>query len=452
MSCSDGLEAPMRTISDGPVKITLAAVEGALKRRAIGKRYILRDKACPGLALIVNAGSARWECAYRPRGVDQRTGRRWPNRTVSLGTPESLAPDAARAAASRIKGEVLAGGDPIAERRAAAEARRAVQAEAEARAAEEAFTFGALVDAWGNAREGDRRASYLAVAISALHRHFTEWLLRPASSLTTVEAVRALDRIKQEAGAVAANRALSYARAAFGWAVKRQTLVANPFRGIERPAREVARDRVLMAEEVGAIYRAAGTLPASYGAFVRVLLLTLQRREEVAALRWDELSADLTTWTLPAERAKNHRQHIIHLAEPVRTILAGMPRRRGCPFVFPADSGKPVSAFSLAKRKLDAAILAERAAGGQEPPALPGWTLHDFRRAGVTALADRGVAPHVADRLLNHVQGTIRGVAATYQRAAFLNERKAALEAWAAHVIAAAEGGEKPSNVVPLRA
>jgi integrase len=112
-----------------------------------------------------------------------------------------------------------------------------------------------------------------------------------------------LDQVKEQAGAVAANRALSYARAAYGWAVERQALEASPFRGIERPAREVARDRVLSAEEVGAVYRAAGTLSRPYGAFVRVLLLSLQRREEVAALRWDELSADLTTWTLPAERA-----------------------------------------------------------------------------------------------------------------------------------------------------
>lgn len=443
----------MRIVSEGPVKITLASVEAALKRRAADQRFILRDKTFPGLALIVNSASARWECAYRPRGLDPQTGRRWPNRTVSLGTPESLSPDAARVAAGRIKGEVLAGGDPIAERRAAAEARRAAEIAEKVRAAQEAFTFEDLVDAWGKAREGDRRESYLSVATAALRRHFSEWLARPASSLTTVEAVRALDRIKETAGAVAANRALSYARAAYGWAVKRQTLATNPFRGVERPAREASRDRVLSAEEVGAIFRAAGTLSTAYAAFVQVLLLTLQRREEVASLRWDELSADLTTWTLPAERAKNHRQHVVHLAEPVQTILAGVTRKEDCPFVFHSESSKPVSAFSLAKRKIDTAIAAEREKAESDLPALPGWTFHDFRRAGVTTLADMGVAPHVADRLLNHVQGTIRGVAATYQRAAFLNERKAALEAWGRLVIAAANRkAVQLANVVSLRA
>jgi integrase len=405
----------MRVVSEGPIKITRSTVEAALKRRQSGQRLIIRDKECHGVALIVNSSSARWECAYRPRGVDPRTGRRWPNKTVSLGVPEDQSPDDARAAANKIKGEVLAGGDPIAERRAATEARRAAEAEAEARQVEQAFTFSALIEAWTTARERDRRPSYLSVAKGALRRHFAEVLARPASSLTTVEAVRTLDQIKATAGAVAANRALSYARAAYGWAVKRQALEANPFRGVERPAREVARDRVLSAEEVGAIYRAAGALSGPYSAFLRVLLLTLQRREEVAALRWDELSTDLSTWTLPAVRAKNHRQHIVHLAAPVRVILEGTKRRRGCPYVFYADSGKPVSAFSFAKRNLDAAISVERASAKYEPVALPSWTLHDFRRAGVTALADMGFPPHVADRLLNHVQGTIRGVAATYQ-------------------------------------
>jgi hypothetical protein len=82
-------------------------------------------------------------------------------------------------------------------------------------------------------------------------------------------------------------------------------------------------------------------------------------------------------------------------------------------------------------------------------PAL-GWRLHDFRRTGVTVLARLGFAPHVADRLLNHVQGSIRGVAAVYQRHDFLAERQAAIEAWTAHVLAVGDGRGQESNVVTL--
>ena len=81
---------------------------------------------------------------------------------------------------------------------------------------------------------------------------------------------------------------------------------------------------------------------------------------------------------------------------------------------------------------------------------LPDWRFHDFRRSGVTALAGMGFPPHVCDRLLNHVTGAIQGVAAVYQRAEFMAERKAALDAWATLVIAAAEQCKGTDNVVRL--
>lgn len=301
------------------------------------------------------------------------------------------------------------------------------------------------------AREGDRRPSYLVNAAATMKLHFRDWLTRPASSITTTDAVLVLDRIKATGAAVTANRALAYARAAYGWALRRQMVPSNPLTGIERPAEERSRDRVLSAEEVGAIYRAAGKLSAPNDAFVRVLLLTLQRREEVAQMRWSELSADLTTWTLPRERAKNDRAHVVHLAEPVRDLVAKVPRFAECPFVFAGGTKRPITAHSLAKRTIDAAVTVERTKAGIEPVVLPKWIYHDFRRAGVTALAGMGFPPHVCDRLLNHVTGAIQGVAAVYQRAEFLAERRAALDAWAAHVLRAAEGKPEAGNVVALR-
>lgn len=372
-------------------------------------------------------------------------------RRVTIGPFGVLTVEEARKRAKAILGNAADGRDPFAERQATAAAQRSADAAAKARAAEEAFTFGALIDAWDQARAGDRRASYLAVATAAMRRHFAPWAHRPASGITTAEAVRMLDTIKLTVGATAANRCLSYARAAFGWAEKRQAVASNPLRGVEAPSREKARDRVLATEEIGFIWRAAEALNEPARGFVRVLLLTLQRRDEVASLRWDELSTDSSTWTLPAERAKNGKAHLIHLSDPVRTILAGMPRVQGCPYVFAAASGKPVSAFSFMKRALDATIIRERTETAIEPADLPGWTMHDFRRAGVTELAGMGFPPHVCDRLLNHVNGAISGVAAVYQRAEFLTERKAALDAWAAHVVRVGDGKAGAENIVTLR-
>ncbi len=147
----------------------------------------------------------------------------------------------------------------------------------------------------------------------------------------------------------------------------------------------------------------------------------------------------MSEWTIPKERAKNGRSHIVHLAPQAREILANLPRFTGSDLGFTTTGKTAVSGFSGAKRTLDILIQGERAkaaqaAGRRDPPPLPAWRVHDFRRTAVTWLASNGVAPHVADRLLNHVQGTISGVAAVYQRGEFLAERKAALEAWSAVV------------------
>ena len=203
-------------------------------------------------------------------------------RRVAIGSFGVLTVEEARKRAKVILGGAADGRDPFAERRETAATQRSAETTAKARAAEEAFTFAKLINAWEAARTGDRRASYLAVATAAMRKHFADWADRPASGVTTAEAVRALDHIKATVGATAANRCLSYARAAFGWAEKRQMVAVNPLRRIEAPSREKARDRVLDVEEIGSVWRAAGKLSEPARGSVRVLLLTLQRRDEVA--------------------------------------------------------------------------------------------------------------------------------------------------------------------------
>jgi len=422
----------VRVCSEGPVKITKSTIAAAWKRRAKDQRLIVRDKECRGLALVVNPTVMRWEFAYRPRGVHPKTGNRWPNRAVTLGTPESLSADGARRAAWQLKGEAKAGRDPAVERNPAAVARRAAVAESEARASALRFTFGELVEAWEKGREGDRRPSYLREAVACLKRNLPHWQDRPASEITLQEAVVALDGLKVEKGAVAANRTLAYSRAAYGWALKRRMVPTNPLRGIERPGREEARERVLTGDELGAIWRACDALEEVRGAFVRTLMLTLQRREEVVSMRWSELSADLTAWTLPAERAKNRNTRVVHIVGPVRAILETLTRKGDRVFVGASATGT-IAAHTHTKNALDAALRDADAS-------IFNWRFHDFRRAGVTALAGMGFAPHICNRLLNHISGSTHGVAAAYQRAEFLAERKAALEAWAAFVLQAAVG------------
>jgi integrase len=140
----------------------------------------------------------------------------------------------------------------------------------------------------------------------------------------------------------------------------------------------------------------------------------------VAQLTWHEVDFDARTLTLAGSRTKNGRPHIVHLSDPAMAVLGRMPKLSQ--FVFSRSGGKPFQGFSAAKRELD------RLSG------VEGWRLHDLRRTCVSGMARLGVAPHVADKILNHQAGTISGVAAVYQRHEFLAERKDALDRWGAHV------------------
>jgi hypothetical protein len=108
----------VRVISEHSTKITGATVDAVWRRRKPDQRLIVRDRDCRGLALIVNPTGMTWSYAYRPRGIDPLRGRRWPNRTVTIGNPATHSPDDARTAANRIKGQAAAGADPATEKRA----------------------------------------------------------------------------------------------------------------------------------------------------------------------------------------------------------------------------------------------------------------------------------------------------------------------------------------------
>jgi integrase len=247
----------------------------------------------------------------------------------------------------------------------------------------------------------------------------------------------------------------------WGWGSRRGTLpedAANPWEKTPAPGRDIPRDRVLTDEEIGLVWNAAGTLASPYGPMIRFLTLTLARREEATAAAWGEIAPDLSSWTQPASRTKNAKAHVVHLSEPVRAILRALltgedgqslPRPVAGALIFGTAADKPITTHSWVKRQIDKAVAQARAKADRPP--VPHWVLHDLRRTGPTWLAGAGFPPHVADRLLNHVEGTIRGVARVYQKTEFIEERRRALDAWAAHVLACAEGGMLPDNILDFR-
>jgi integrase len=239
-----------------------------------------------------------------------------------------------------------------------------------------------------------------------------------------------LDRVEDEAGPVQADRVRAYLRKALSWYAERDdefNLNAAFVRvGARASPKERARARVLSDDELRIVWPLlckAGT----FGALLKTLLLTAQRRDEVANMVWREIGAD-GIWTIPAERYKTKRPNHVPLSPAVRALIEAQPRVDGCDYVFPSLAKTAFSGFGKPKAKLDKAVLLylqERPPKGTEVQLPPNWTLHDLRRTAKTLMARAGVRPDISERVLGHI---IAGVEGTYDRHSYADEKRDALE------------------------
>jgi len=318
----------------------------ALKVEPGKKDRLVFDALCPGLGVRVTAKGTRtfiaqWTDPATKAKVREVIGA-WGNLTV----------EQAREAVRARLGLVAKGVNPRAERLRA-------RAEADRERAETALTFDALVTEWASLHLAHRRPRYAAEAVRALRLGLAGLLSRPAARITKADAVNALDQIAKAGKAVTAGRTMAYARAAFAWAKKRGKVPDNPFAGLPISAGVTERDRTLNDRELARVWRAASALTYPFGPFFQLAILTLQRREEIACMRWGEISDDLTTWRIPPERMKNGRPHDVRLSEPARDVLRRIPRLENSPFVLTTTGEAGVSGFSRAKTALDRQIAAD---------------------------------------------------------------------------------------------
>lgn len=225
---------------------------------------------------------------------------------------------------------------------------------------------------------------------------------------------------------------------------RRHAMKANPCIGEYRPASPKARERVLTPSEMKALWRACDEKSEPFSSIVKLLLLTGCRLREIGSLELAELSADCSSFSLPGRRTKNGLPHVVYLAPQAAEIIKKAKRIEGCPYVFSITGKTPVSGWSKVKQRLDDAMTEHN-----DGEAFPPWRLHDLRRTAATGMAEIGVPPHIVEATLNHVSGAKAGVAGIYNRAVYAEEKKVALERWAAHVEGIVTG--KPANVVPLR-
>ena len=236
----------------------------------------------------------------------------------------------------------------------------------------------------------------------------------------------------------------------FRWLLQRRRVAANPCVGVWSPHAPPSRERVLSEAEIRIFWRGCDRLGPPYGSLFQLLLLTGCRLNEVTGMRRAELSDDGATWTIPSERTKNHRTHIVPLPPLARDILAAIPRiESAAGYLFTLSGARPVTSFSGAKAQLDAAMLTVAREDDPASAVVPRWTLHDLRRTAATGMAELGIAPHIVEACLNHVSGAKAGVAGVYNRAAYAPEKAAALERWANHIAGLVSG--QAATVTPIR-
>jgi len=257
-----------------------------------------------------------------------------------------------------------------------------------------------------------------------LSREFSSrWKILRLQDVSKHHVADVLDQLVAQSGPSAANHAFAAVRRLFNWCVERGELSINPCAGLKQPAPTLSRERVLTSEEVARIWNAAGSMGYPFGPLIQLLLLTGQRRSEVSKLCWDQLDLDNGLWTQPSSSNKSKRVHLVPLSKPALGVLRDIPRQHD-QLVFPArgTTNRAVSGFSKWKRRLD------KLSGTRD------WTIHDIRRTVNTGLAALKVAPHVADHILNH-KGSVRSsVSAIYDRHDYLDEKRDALQGWAAHI------------------
>lgn len=439
--------------------ITKRAVD-AIKAGAADQ--FLWDDDLSGFGVKVTpAGSKVYLLQYRVGGRGN------PTRRYTIGKHGALTPDQARTRAKQLSAMVEGGIDP---RQAEDEARHA-KAEAQRLADERARLEGELafsrlaptfLDWYENDRE--RRPSSVSLARLVIDRYLSPALSdKPLPHINRADLQPILDAIPPHKRGT--RRAVfAYASTLFSWAMKERGIIdVNPLRAMAKPDAPKARQRVLADDELADLWHATGTLAKPFGSFFRLLVLTAQRRSEVAEMTWAELDREAQIWVIPAARAKNKSAQLVPLSDAVISELDRLALTvKGKAYSSDQDGGDwpkqgyvltttgrtPISGITKAKNALDKAIGEAR--GGKEQSApLEAWRIHDLRRTVATGFQRLGVRFEVTEAVLNHVSGAKAGVAGIYQQHDWKDEKRTALKSWDQH-IEALISPKDCSNVVPI--
>ncbi len=397
----------------------------ALKNLKPGEaRKEVPDGLVRGLFFILQpTGKASWAVRYRSSGQ---------TRKLTLGTYPAIDLKAARELARHALVKVASGDDPAAEKQAAKKSERPA---ADRDLIEKVVETFVERYAKANTRSWPETERILKKDVVG------SWKGRHLSEIGKADVHDLLDKIVDRGSPIAANRSLAALRRMCSWAVERDIVKVSPCDGVKAPSVARSRDRILSDDELRSVWGAADQIGWPFGPLVKLLILTGQRRDEVAEMRWSEVEIETKTWTIPRARAKNGVEHVVPLSDAALAVLKALPRVSSkAGYVFTTNGETPVSGFARAKQRLDEALRTLS-------PDMPPWVIHDLRRTFASGAAKLGINLPVIEKILNHVSGSFRGIVGVYQRHSFADEKRAALEAWARHVDAIVSG-KQIENVI----
>lgn len=394
----------------------------SLKPAPLSKRYEVMDAEAQGLGVRVNDKGRKTFIL-----IARFPGGKHPVRRT-LGTYDAMSLAEARDEARRHNTLRRQGVDPR-------EQRKQEQAD------REASSFAAVAEAYFKDMKRLKLRRAKEVEADIRREFISRWGTRPIAEITR-DDIRSVITHTVDSGAFwKAHHLLSYASRLFNWAIenKSKLLKHSPCERM-RPAKLIGpkqpRTRILNDGELRTVWKASDRINYPFGPFLRMLILTGQRRTEVAEARWSEIDLTKREWTIPAERMKAGAAHVVPLTDDVLAILKALPRFKHGEYLFSTTLGaRPISGFSKMKARLDKAI-------GEAPP----WVLHDIRRTMRTHLSALPVEDLVRELVIGHTQ---KGLHKVYDQHSYINEKRLALELWEKRLRSVVEPA--PDNVVALR-
>jgi integrase len=395
--------------------------------KAKKERYEVWEDGRTGLGVRVSAKRKSWLYMYRFGGKARR---------MTLGTYPDTPLAKARVAHAKAKDLKDQGIDPGTV--------QAEQKEAERNAETVADLAAEYLEKWAKPRKRSAEEDERILNKDVL----PAWGKKKAREVTRRDVIKLLDGIVDRGAPIQANRTLAVIRKMFNFGVGRDILDATPVAMVQAPAKECERDRVLSAEEVRTFWTGLDKAPMTKAVrtALRLELVTAQRKGEIAGARRNEFDLDKGVWEIPASRAKNGVAHVVPLSPLAIDLLREAMSLAGkAEWLFPS----PRKDGPVRPRAVNFAL--RRAMAGSEGKApsikLQDVTPHDLRRTAASGMTELGIDRLVVSKILNHVE---RHVTATYDRYSYFDQKRRALDAWAAHVDAILSGKQAASNVVTL--